>query len=131
MSEFARLLEVKEVKRSTLPSAWTKLQQLQSNHEGDDENFASNLAHHRIEGRGRHTNRALTDEEELAVIAQLKENYPHGFNDEDIRRLCHSAQRELRSKPSSVYTSLHGSNIDMVSLGRGLRAVPARWPRRR
>jgi DDE superfamily endonuclease len=99
VAEFARLFNIP---RSTLADAWAKLRDFQSTRAGEEENYATNLAHHRIDGRGRNTNRSLTDAEEENVIEQLKENYPHGFADEDIRRLCHSEQHELRSKPNQL-----------------------------
>src|SRR5277367_2150421 len=99
VAEFARLFNIS---RSTLADAWAKLRDFQSTRAGEEENYATNLAHHRIDGRGRNTNRSLTDAEEENVIEQLKENYPHGFADEDIRRLCHSEQHELRSKPNQL-----------------------------
>lgn len=96
VAEFARSFDIPY---TTLSDAWRKLGEHKSNAEDENDSFASNLAYHRIDGRGRHTNRALTDEEEAAVIVELRDQYPHGFNDADIRSLCHSVQRGLRSKP--------------------------------
>jgi hypothetical protein len=86
---------------STLSDAWRKLRAFQSTPAASNDELASNLAHHRVEGRGRHSNRALTDGEELLVIDSLHEQFPHGFNS-NIRSLCHAQQHESRSKPCQL-----------------------------
>ena len=75
--KFARLHGIAS---STLSDAWRKLCAFQSTPLASNDELASNLAHHRVEGRGRHSNRALTDGEELLVIDSLHEQFPHGFN---------------------------------------------------
>lgn len=86
------------VPRETLRDACRRLREFENESDHENKAFESNIAHRLIDGRGRHTNRALTDAEERAVVSDLKEIYPHGFNDEDIRHLCHMRQRGLRSK---------------------------------
>lgn len=84
--------------RSTLRDALRRKREFENDAEHENREFESNIAHRLIDGRGRHSNRALTDEEEREVVSELKEIYPHGFNDSDIHRLCHMHQRALRSK---------------------------------
>lgn len=86
------------VSRETLRDAWHRLRKCEESSNQENNEFESNIAHRLIDGRGRHSNRALTDAEERAVVSDLKEFYPQGFNDQDIRHLCHMRQRALRSK---------------------------------
>lgn len=95
ISEFARQFDVERLK---LSRAWRRLKAFQSEPQQENDVLASNIAHHLVDGRGRNTKRALTNTEELAVVKSLKEEYPHGFTDADIRHLCHQHQRGLRSK---------------------------------
>lgn len=88
------------VPRSTLREAHKRLIDFKSQPNNENDQFQANIATHLIDGRGRKSHRSLSDTEEQLVVHQLKELYPHGFNDSDIRRLCHSNQRGLRSKPS-------------------------------
>jgi hypothetical protein len=97
ISQFAREFDVDRLK---LSRAWTRLREFKSSPEQENDELSSNIAYHLVDGRGRNTNRSLSNDEELAVIKLLKDQYPHGFNDADIRRLCHEQQHELRSKPN-------------------------------
>jgi transposase/transposase-like protein len=90
------------VPRETLRDARRRLLVFQDEQNQENNEFEANIAHRLIDGRGRNTNRALTDAEERAVVSDLKEIYPHGFNDDDIRHLCHLRQRGLRSKSLSL-----------------------------
>jgi transposase-like protein/transposase len=99
VAKFARLHEIPE---STLRHAWKNLRDFQSKPAPSNDEFASNLAHHLVEARGRHTNRSLTDEEELRVVDQLMQQFPHGFTDRNIKRLCHLEQHESRQKSSEL-----------------------------
>lgn len=84
---------------STLHDAHNRLRSFEAGPHHENDQFRANIAHHLIDGRGRQTNRSLNDAEERAVVADLKSIYPHGFNDDDIRHLCHLRQRGLRKKP--------------------------------
>ena len=95
VAEFARN---SSIPRTTLGDAWRQLQRSKANPTDENDAFASNMAHHLIDKRGRYTRRALTDTEEAKVISLLRRDYPHGFNDSDIRSLCRENQLGLRSK---------------------------------
>ena len=125
VAEFARLFNIP---RSTLADAWAKLRDFQSTRTGEEENYAINLVYHRIDGRGRNTNRSLTDAEEENVIEQLKENYPHGFATRIfVASVILSNTNCDLNQINWVNTSLHVSSIAMESLAQSFSPVLVRW----
>jgi transposase-like protein len=132
VTEFARVFSVP---RETLRDAWRGLINFQSIETQQVDEFQRNLAHHRVEARGRHSNRALTDQEEALVVQQLREQYPQGFNDGDVRTLCHASQHESRFKPTQLSRSFitafkhrHGvTRSQFRSRSRTLEAPAESW----
>lgn len=87
------------IKDSTLRSAWSKLRQILESHSINPNDRVLLRALHLSEARGATTHRLLTDDEEALVIQTLKEQYPRGFNNEIIKKICMQSFRTLRSHP--------------------------------
>jgi hypothetical protein len=132
VTEFARVFAVP---RETLRDAWRGLIACRAIESQQFDEFHSNLAHHRVEARGRDSNRAFTNEEEALVVQRLREQYPQGFKDGDIRTLCHTNQHESRSKPTQLsrtfitaFKHRHGiTRSQFRSRSRTLEAPAESW----
>jgi hypothetical protein len=88
------------VSRTTLRDAWHSLLKFKNAPIPPINDLARRIAYHRADGRGRHSNRALTDDAEKHVHDDLMDQYPDGFVDFNLQSLAHLNQHELRSKPS-------------------------------
>lgn len=87
------------VKDSTLRSAWSKLREVLESHSISPNDHVVLRALHLSEARGATTHRLLTDDEEAIVVRKLKEQYPRGFNNKIIEKICRESFRTLRNHP--------------------------------
>ena len=87
------------VNRKTLTDDWAKLRRIKEVYPLESNNRAIIRALHLKEARGASSNRLLTDQQEELVVHKLREDYPQGFTDHDIVRVCRFLFRESRSHP--------------------------------
>ena len=88
-----------KINEQTLYSAWRKLRDVRASGSAENSQRAMNRALRLVEPRGATTHRLLTDEQEAAVVAALRDRYPHGFTDRIIRQICVELFVSLRDHP--------------------------------
>ena len=88
-----------EINEQTLYSAWRKLRDVRASSSTENNQRAMNRALRLVEPRGATTHRLLTDQEETAVVAALRDRYPHGFTDRIIMQTCIELFKSLRDRP--------------------------------
>ena len=97
--DIAAAARLHHIKQSTLRSAWSKARKVLQSHAVDPNNRAILRALHLSEARGATTRRLLTDDEEAIVIKKLREQYPAGFTNDIIVKVCKQSVRASRSHP--------------------------------
>lgn len=87
------------IKRSTLSKAWRKVIEVSQSHSLDSNDREVLRALHLTEPRGASSHRLLSDEQELLVVNKLRSDFPQGFNNRIIKKICLDLFRESRNHP--------------------------------
>jgi transposase-like protein len=85
--------------RSTLSRAFRKVAEARQASVEQENPRLLERATRLTEPRGASSNKLLTDQEELAAIGRLRNDWPHGFTNRIIHNVCVELTRNLRSKP--------------------------------
>jgi transposase-like protein len=94
-----------EIPPSTLYSAWKKVRDVRASNSSENDPRPMNRAMRLVEPRGATSHRLLRDDEESAVVNELRKRYPNGFTDHIITRLCIELTRNTRNHPRSFSRS--------------------------